>query len=435
VTQRGQQLLVLHADGEQHLVIRIDYATGAPVEKIGIVVPVPAVPTAYGTASAELFDQLDKWVRLRRVIRQPMPRSTGSQSAAPRERAQSVVLLEPARAGPYHIQPIQGRGAGAVRGINEWLVENDMAPIPEAALSYYAERNWTFLAVRVEAEGAPLAKEASLPPLRIRFPSPQAVLPLRLEGQGERVPIRVYHLSAVSLGNDAYQAAHDRRFEVAATPEAAYLGRADPYGQGTLRAEVGRFEREQAPEALRQELGEAGGVFAGQEPLFVRVLHHRGLGSRGENPMAWDEELTIPGLPPGQRVEGVASSADDDSAAPRDEPPVAPAAGAVGEAAQADTPPHAPEEPRSRRGCQSAPQPGISFGWLALALALAFALAWAPRLQVTGRRTRSSAGSRRPRGARPARKSRRGRSTLIPSRRGSRAPRSSGCSSSRSAAR
>jgi hypothetical protein len=301
ISQKGHQGLIIWHDGKEEMVLKLEYESGADVSALGLVIPVPAVPEAYATAEASLFETLHSWVRLER--QRPAVRSA---SGGLRSRnghgpsGPSLVALPAAEAGPYRIQPLQAFGEEGITALTEWMEENEFAPIPREVLTYYTERHWTFLTVKVDpAEGESLARRGGLPPLRARFATDRAIYPLKLEAQGT-FPLRLYLVTREPLPDDAFDGAVERGFEVAGAGTMRPLGaRGAP-----LDASVGRFAASSAPAPLRSILEDLDGMDEGE--LTVRVLFNRRFGHGAGNSLAWPEELSFPGVAEGERLMGTA---------------------------------------------------------------------------------------------------------------------------------
>ncbi len=311
VSQEGQQALIVHHDGVEDLILKVEYAGLAGAASLAWVVPVPAAPSEYGTTDAGLFEDLDNWVRLRWVERRRTRRRGGVDG--PRSSSSSLVLLEAAQVGPFAIQPIQGRGPGAGVALNEWMTGNGFQAIPDTTLAYYLERNWTFLAIKVTPGGADtMAERAGLPPLRITFPSDRAVFPLKLSTHMGEFPVRAYLVTATPLVEEDFGGARARGFEVLS---GGWYHRAHgSRRRGRLESRVagGRFTRDRAPETLQPLLRRMGDA-----PLHLSILLSERFNrtSRSESvqlrAIDWTEDLSVPGLAEGQRLMGVADESDE----------------------------------------------------------------------------------------------------------------------------
>lgn len=136
--------------------------------------------------------------------------------------------------------------------------------------------------------------------------------------QGE-FPLRLYTITTERLGERALKGAVDHGFEVAAAPapegEAPLHYRSNlPYA-GTLAADVGRFERADAPEALQALLRDVG-AWTGGQPLWLRVLYANRFGAGDADPSTWREDFAIPGVDEGARLEGRVEPGAGDEAEP-----------------------------------------------------------------------------------------------------------------------
>jgi len=317
VTQKGQRLLVVHDGTQQTTVLRIDYDLGSSVDGIGLVIPVPAIPSKYATADAKLFEALETWAPLDRQV--PQPRSKSKNGAIASSATEPPLeLLEPVKTGPYAIQPMKARGEAGAKAVNEWLTGNDYAPIPMEALKYYVDNEWSFLAVKAGGEGS-LAAKGALPPLSYTFESKRAVVPLKLEAQGV-FPVRVYLVTTSDLGDDAFADAAKKGFEVAGNPEHGHL-KAPGNSPGKLMTKVGKFTSKSAPTELATTLASAS---VKAEDLHLRVLFTEDFGAGAANPAKWAQELMIPVvagdvLPPAED----AKPAEPEPDAKADDTPVA----------------------------------------------------------------------------------------------------------------
>lgn len=304
VTQKGQQALILHHAGVQDLILKVEYNTGETAA-LAWIVPVPAVPTEYGAVDGKLFDALAGWVNLRRGVQDRRRRAKGIGGDGAKEPVATLTLLPPAAVGPFDIQPIQARGKAAGSALNAWMTERGFGALPDETLAYYIERNWTFLAVRVSPDKGKktMAKAGGLPPLRITFPSAQAVYPLKLSTHMGEFAARVYLVTADILATNAFAGARARGFEVVSN--GMYFDA--PHTGGALRSDVGHFMVADAPESVRALLSKR---FADKRQLSLAVLLGErvndsetisGSGPDGVDvrraPADWSEDLAVPALP------------------------------------------------------------------------------------------------------------------------------------------
>lgn len=378
IAQRSFEAFAVVHDGREDLVLKIAYQADQPLASIGMVIPVPNPPDRYRALEPGFFEELRRWVNVDTGTR-VRARGLGQRATA------SVVELEPVRAGPYDIRPIQASGPDAVGAVRAWLEEHGFSTIPEAALAPFADAGWTYLAVRVspEAEGT-LASAAALPPLHLSFVSPAAVFPVRLEAQGV-FPMWLYLATPGPLPDDAFDGAVARGFVVARAGSRPELPSTDYFPMTSVHA----FEAATTPPPVRDFLDSIGSW--DEQSLYLRVLHARRFGEGRADPSTWDGALTIPELPDAalvaqpepvepepleeETVEEEPAPAEDDPA-PIEDPPTA-------EADPADDP--AAPAGSSGCGCRAAPS-GVPVGALGLLLAVMLRVGYRRARRVPHRR-------------------------------------------------
>ncbi len=166
VTQSGQQAIVLHDGKVEDLILRVDYE-GLDAPSLAWVVPVPAVPTRYEALEPGLFDEVGRWVNLRREPAR-RPRSRRKRDGPTPASTPALTLLPEVKVGPFQIQPIKAQGPQAAAELNGWMTENGFAAIPDASLAYYVERSWTFLAIKIDPKaGGAFDSRGGLSPLHL----------------------------------------------------------------------------------------------------------------------------------------------------------------------------------------------------------------------------------------------------------------------------
>ncbi len=315
VGQDGQHGLILYDNGLEDLVLRVAAHSEAPLASLAWIVPVATVPQRYAVADAGLFETLERWVRLRWKT-DPRLRARGrgaGSSRGARDGAGALRLLRPVQVGPYRIQPVQGQGPQAVEALAAWMREQGFVQIPEASTRYYAERGWTFLAIRVvPPEGeTTLPTRGALPPLRIRFRTPVIVYPLKFSTHMGRMRVRIDVLTARPIERAALEGARRRGFHVWSA-RWGYLPARGPRHRldghlAVLRARIrGRRRARQMPPALRRLAEER----FGERPVWLTVLLSERFNAPSRRPQRvvyraadWDEDLTIPSLPEGVRLQ------------------------------------------------------------------------------------------------------------------------------------
>ncbi|MEM6956310.1 MAG: DUF2330 domain-containing protein [Myxococcota bacterium] len=281
ISQSGQHGLILFKDGVEHLVLGVDARLeDTTPDKLAWVVPVPNVPDKYETVEGPLFQELHRWVRLEETSGLRVADVGGGAARDP------LRVLRATRAGPYLIQPIQGKGPAAAAAMNGWMTREGFQPIPDETLRYYIERNWTFLAVRVVPNDEGFSQREGLPPLHMAFAAERPVYPLKLSTHMGRYAVRIYLVTEDAIPDEAFAAAVEADFHVAGDRN----GRGALGSHPRLGARHGEFAPADAPETLQPLLADAG--LADLPTLHLRVLHHRRL--RGAKVAEWGEDLAFP---------------------------------------------------------------------------------------------------------------------------------------------
>jgi hypothetical protein len=307
VGQTKQTALLIHQDGVEDLIINVGYRAEAPVERLAWVLPVPNVPTRYRTADSALFDELYSWVELQR--KPPLPRGLRTLSTSSAQ-AVGLTVLDSVRTGPYQIQPLQATGDAGIAALTTWMTSNGFTPIPREQLSYYVERRWTFLAVRIDSVSEKLDAEGGLPPLHVRFASEQAVYPLKLSTHMGEFPVRLYLVTKESLAPSDFETARAWGFHVAGA-RAGNLALSPSistrYRSSDYRVAVSQFQDKDAPAALQEILKAIDPSSA--QTWHLRVLFAADFRANRENnnglPVSSGEDLSVPGVGTGQLLGGV----------------------------------------------------------------------------------------------------------------------------------
>jgi hypothetical protein len=442
VGEAGKEAIVLRRDGRLDLVFRVDFEAGGDLSKLGWIIPVPAAPDRYDAASPKLFEELAEAVSLEAIIRRPRRRTKSARGGGGGPSSRSITLRElpVAKAGPYTIEPLQATGAAGRRALVRWMEDNDFTPPPREMLDYYTERRWTFLAIRADAaSGADsLGAKGELPPLHVSLPTDRAVYPLKLSNPRGSIPVRLYVLTAEPLSRSDLSGALERGFSAAACPakiceshrvrpspgrpgrprpggdrielfrrtcrrtscavdEPGYRGAGLSRSHRGYRVDLNRVTAEEGPSALRSWLAEQG-AFEEQSSWALKVLYNRFFNRGPGVPSKWDEDLSIPPIPDGERLMGqvettsaveAADAGAQDIPEERDFEPIdlgamSPTATVSVERAPGSAPEDAEGGSASCMGCVSARRGGPGAPW-GLLLGLA-TLGWATANRRGGRR-------------------------------------------------
>lgn len=314
LVQSGQQILVLHDGERQTMVLSLGFESDEPLPSLGWFIPVPEIPSDYGTIDEGVFDELKRMVRPRRESMNQVA-SARSAGSAPRSRPADpgFVTLPPAQAGPFEIVPILVTGSHGPENLIEWMERNGFHPIAKPLIEHYAERDWAFLAVRVEppeGEGA-LQTRASLPALTMTFGAPQIVLPLKLLTHNGQFPLSVYVVSTHGHPLSAFEGALSRGFSIGRTSQEVAEARASlpprtPVPISELLVNRATVSDLSGAQKFRELLSTS--QVADSRELHVRFLHVQRFNSGRAVPERWSEDIRVPDLREGERLMGRAST-------------------------------------------------------------------------------------------------------------------------------
>lgn len=149
------------------------------------VVAVPTMPTGFKQVDDLCFKELDDLIPIFQNVTRGGSFGGGAGGFGGADNAEgrkerSLIVYSSQITGDYQIQPIRAIGKVGVTALQEWLEQNDYSPMSELAMKYYAENNWTFLAIKVNAKGMKTGVSQTLHPLRISFRSTYPVLPMKM---------------------------------------------------------------------------------------------------------------------------------------------------------------------------------------------------------------------------------------------------------------
>ena len=260
------------------------------------VIPVPNPPSHYEAVPAQVFNDVNSWLSVKRRNRtrgKGKGRGAGGGSSHLR-------FLQAVEVGPFKIQPIQARGSKAGRQLNRWMVDHRFKPLPLSHIKHYTDRRWTFLAVRMAPpkSASSLSAEGELPGLAMTFKSPKAIYPLKLSTNMGKFSMRALLVTREQQTEVSLKGALERGFEV------LHGGRVSSHRTdrlAPLRARVSRFKWSEAPATLRPILRKRFGV---EGALNATILVHESINTNekrptrlGSRPAKWPSDLSIPSDP------------------------------------------------------------------------------------------------------------------------------------------
>jgi len=278
IDQDRQKAVVLYNAGREELILGVDYEVkGGEIDEIAWVIPVPQVPDAYAEADPEVFSAAAMaWHAAR--PRPPAPRSAADSlsdgnllKAAP----PPIRLLETVKVGSYEIQPIQTSGAEAGPALNAWLKQNGFGEVPLENMSFYLERDWTWLAAKAKLGKA--SAKAELRPLQLSFASDEVVYPLKFSTHQGEFAVELFVLTREPL-----EGFHERK-------DGAFKTEARHHG---FRLEGYRVHLPKQIEAAMAEAKHFEPFPSGEQVVLTRAYHARV--NNPSDPIAgWESDLSF----------------------------------------------------------------------------------------------------------------------------------------------
>lgn len=205
ILSKGYEGIVFHAKGREELILNVTASfKGSPkqVGALGWVLALPAVPDRYDASlTPGVFQKASE--RMHDLITPPTRQarngpiefgsdSDGGGKSAPQIRVKKILV------GPYTIHQIEVLGDQAVTALNAWFQTNGFATKDPKEMSFFVERRYTFLCMRVEpgkAQPKGFSSSNRLAPLRVSFPSKRPFFPLKFSSHAGTFPLSLYLLT------------------------------------------------------------------------------------------------------------------------------------------------------------------------------------------------------------------------------------------------
>ncbi|MCZ7646564.1 MAG: DUF2330 domain-containing protein [Planctomycetota bacterium] len=207
IGSQAQEAILLYADGQEELILKVDYAAGGgALESFGWVITVPNEPERYEVADPKLFKDVFQWAQRYEPVQRNAPWNAEAEDAPNPQHA--LEMGKRVQVGPFDIQPVRGRGQAAAKGLNDWLTKNGFAALEEKSTAWFVERNFTFLCVKVvpgEGQKA-LGASGALPPLQLSFKTEKPYFPLKLSATQGAFELNLYTLTRGNLDFKASEA-------------------------------------------------------------------------------------------------------------------------------------------------------------------------------------------------------------------------------------
>lgn len=190
VDQSMQDVIVLHHDGREELVLRVRpfFAEGhPPPASLAWLVTVPTPPLQYAVTDPGIFEEArglaNHLLELMEAqepkpLHAPVLSKWGVDGMLATEDAQ-LEIQQTVTVGPYAITPVKARGAAAVADLNRYLATEGFGEEDPEHLVWFAENDFTFLCIRITPpEGAAtLGRHLELDPLHISFETAKPYYP------------------------------------------------------------------------------------------------------------------------------------------------------------------------------------------------------------------------------------------------------------------
>lgn len=236
VDQGQQQVVIIHHNGQQQLILRVNpFFTSELLNENGElalpeyfewVVTVPTRPDAYRIADAKIFkdaaalatevahiadEHREEADRANQgLFRWLLPASSkkGDKSAVKSESLSAYVDLsisDSINVGDYTIREIEALGPQALEQLNAYLKENNYPTEDPEHMRWFVENDFTFLCMRIKLTQSTILPKQSvdLQPLQISFPSRHLYYPGMFSSQQGNFTLQLRTISSLPLLNDS----------------------------------------------------------------------------------------------------------------------------------------------------------------------------------------------------------------------------------------
>jgi hypothetical protein len=170
-----QQAMVFFSDGREELVFSPTFHAeeNSLPSTLGAVIPVPSTPEVRKGVDEELFTVLWNWSE--------RAQAAGKEDASAgisTEDLEKRMIVGPA--GAFKAQVIAG-GESSLEELEAWFGVHTFAKLPTEALQFYADRHWTFVAVKYTIDPSDLpSTDLRMPPIRLSFDADRMIYPLKI---------------------------------------------------------------------------------------------------------------------------------------------------------------------------------------------------------------------------------------------------------------
>jgi hypothetical protein len=228
----NQRVLIIFDKNRETMIVQVKYQGEA--NKFSWVLPVPSIPEENSiiTISDSIFSHLHNQTQPKLFIYSTQNNAMGTFGAREGGNAESysdadIIIWEKLRVGPYEIAVISSPTSQA---LIDWLATNEY-DFPDSAkniVDFYAQKNWYFVAVRVNVSKQ-LTKnsstfQAGLPAIKMTFKTEKPVFPLRISEltSAEKNEIEIYVVTKHRMICETYHTAAMKPDEVQPVLEKKY---------------------------------------------------------------------------------------------------------------------------------------------------------------------------------------------------------------------
>lgn len=178
----NHEVALVHWDGTIETIV-MQLAMNASTGNVALVIPTPT-PATVATADQATFTELGKLTAPRTQHHRHWTLGMFWNSPAGRDAAAGA--RAPRVVSQVHLGPLEATtlAGGDLAGLQKWLSDNgyEIKPAVSEALNPYLRDGWAFVAMRLTST-TPIT--GGLDPVRLTFPSPNLVYPMRLSVAAE----------------------------------------------------------------------------------------------------------------------------------------------------------------------------------------------------------------------------------------------------------
>ena len=212
----NQRAIIIHDGQKETMIVQVKYSGN--IRDFAWVVPLASLPddNSVQVESDSIFSLLHDLTQPKVYLINVSKYGRGGDGEPGKDGEETeeinsaqVQVWQNLAVGPYEVNIISGTSTQALR---DWLNNNGYkySPTADAILDYYIQKNWYFLATKVNVESQPISDnsifQAGLPALKVSFPVDKPVFPLRISeiSSAPENEIEIYVISNHRMISDSY---------------------------------------------------------------------------------------------------------------------------------------------------------------------------------------------------------------------------------------